>query len=260
MRKLISWNIAGRIRTRSAQLEWVASERADVLALQEVTSASDLRQRLSALGFEYFASTEPTDGRNKLVAIASREPLEVISPFAAPHPERTISCRLTLRNKEVELHCVHVPPGSRYGRIKIEFLEAVVSGLSKRDHSQLLMGDFNSPQLMEPEVLTWAQRLGKDGRWQLQKTRRGVEGKRWDVAERSILCPRADMTDAFKFLNKVAINTYSAKTKGGPNCFDHIIASLSVMPSAIRLATCVREAELSDHAALVAEWASVGGS
>ena len=67
------------------------------------------------------------------------------------------------------------------------------------------------------------------------------------------------MTDAFKFLNEVAVDTYPAKARGGPNCFDHMIASNSIMPSTIRLATCVLE-KLSDHAALVAEWPVAGGS
>ena len=61
------------------------------------------------------------------------------------------------------------------------------------------------------------------------------------------------MRDAFKFLNGVAIDTYPAKAKGGPNCFDHMVASLSIMPLTIRLAESVTP-KLSDHAALVAEW------
>ena len=100
MSKLISWNIGSRVKDRrSAQLEWLASEHADGVALQEIAGAPDLQQRLSALGFEHFASTEPTDGRKKLVAIASREPLEVISPLAVPHPERAISRRLSLAKR-----------------------------------------------------------------------------------------------------------------------------------------------------------------
>ena len=105
---------------------------------------------------------------------------------------------------------------------------------------------------MEPEVVTWAQRRGKDG-WYVRKTRDGIAGSRWDAAERSILCPRPDMKGAFKFLNGVAIDTYLAKVKGGPNCFDHMIASVSIMPSTIRVAESVIP-KLSDHAALVAEW------
>jgi exonuclease III len=253
--KLISWNIAGRVKDRGAQLEWIASERPDFLALQEVRNASDLQQRLSTLGFKSFASTEPTGGRNKLVAIASREPFKVISIFAVPHPERAISCRISLTGEEVELHCVHVPPGSQYGRIKIEFLEAVTKRLSTRKRPQLLVGDFNCPQLIQPEVVTWAQTLGKDGEWRLQKTCMGIPGTRWDQAERSILCPRSEMKDAFRFLNGAAIaQSYVTKAKGGGNQFDHMIASVSIMPSTIRLATSVQDAELSDHAALVAEW------
>lgn len=255
MSKLISWNVGSRVKDRrSAQLEWIASEQADVVALQEVVGASDLRKGLSALGFKYFASPKPTGSRKKVVAIASRKPFRAISPLAVPHRERAVSCRISLGGKEVELHCVHVPPGSNYGPIKIKFLEAVISGLGPRKRPQLLVGDFNCPRLMEPEVVTWAQRLGKDG-WYVQKTRDGIAGSRWDAAERSILCPRTDMKDAFKFLNGVAIDTYSAKAKGGPNCFDHMIASVSIMPSTIRVA----ESKLSDHAALVAEWAVAGG-
>jgi exonuclease III len=257
--KLISWNIAGRVKARSVQIEWIASERADVLALQEVARASDLRKKLSDLGFEYFVSTEQTDGRNKLVAIASRKPFRRISALAVPFPERAISCRITLKGEEVELHCVSVPPGSQYGRIKIEFLEAVISGISTRDRPQLLVGDFNCPQVMEPEVMTWAKRRVKDNEWRLLKTYKGIDGKRWDEAERKILCPRAEMKDAYKFLNGVAIDTYPAKTKGGPNCFDHMIATVEIMPSRIRVADTVTP-KLGDHAALVAEWPVTGGS
>ena len=253
MPKLISWNINSRVKARREQLEWIASEQADVLALQEVVRALDLKQKLSALGFRHFEHTDPTGGGNKLVAIASREPFTAISVFAVPFPERAISCRISLRGEEVELHCVSVPPGETYGRIKIEFLEAVTSGISTRELPQLLVGDFNCPQVMEPEVVTWAKTRGKDDEWQLQKTCKGVDGKRWDEAERKILCPRADMKDAYKFLNGVAVDTYPAKAKGGPNCFDHMIATVSIMPSRISVAGKVTP-KLSDHAALVAEW------
>lgn len=253
MSKLISWNIAGRVKARSAQLDWIASERADILALQEVARASDLRHGLFDLGFEYFVSTEQTEGRNKLVAIASREPSRQISALAVPFPERAISCQITLKGEEVELHCVSVPPGSQYGPIKVEFLEAVISGISIRDLPQLLVGDLNCPQVMEPVVVTWAQRRAKDGGWQLLKTREGIDGSHWDAAERKILCPRADMKHAYKFRNGIAIDTYPAKTKGGPNCFDHMIATVEIMPSRIWVAGTVTP-KLSDHAALVAEW------
>ena len=247
--KLISWNIAGRVKARNAQLEWIASEHADVLALQEIARASDLQQRLFAISFKYFSSTKPRDGRNKLVAIASRKPLRRIWPFDVPYPERAISCLILLGRKEAELHCVHVPHGEKNGRAKVEFLEAVSSGISTRERPQLLVGDFNCPQCMEPEIVTWAQ-MQKDGGWRLQKTCEGIDGGRWDAAERRILCPKADMKDADKLLNGVATDTYFAKVKGGPNCFDHIIASKSIMPSKIRPV----DTKLSDHAALVAEW------
>jgi hypothetical protein len=53
------------------------------------------------------------------------------------------------------------------------------------------------------------------------------------------------------------IDTYPAKTKGGPNCFDHMIATVEIMPSRIRVADTITP-KLSDHAALVAEWKAAG--
>ena len=44
------------------------------------------------------------------------------------------------------------------------------------------------------------------------------------------------MKDAYEFLNEVAKDTYPAKAKGGPNCFDHMIASNSIMPTTTRAA------------------------
>ncbi len=193
------------------------------------------------------------------MALASRKPVIVISAFAVPHPERAISCRISLINENVELHCIHVPPGSNYGRTKIEFLESVASGLSTCELPQLLVGDFNCLQYMEPMVVTWVQKRGKDGGWQVKETRDGFAGTRWDAAERSIPCPRTDMRDAYRFLNgAAAANSYVTKAKGGGNRFDHMIASVSIMPSRIRLTTSVLEAKLSDRAALVAEWQAVG--
>jgi hypothetical protein len=61
------------------------------------------------------------------------------------------------------------------------------------------------------------------------------------------------MKNAYKYLNGVAVDTYPAKAKGGPNCFDHMIATVSIMPSKIRVEDKVTP-KLSDHAALVAEW------
>ena len=67
-----------------------------------------------------------------------------------------------MKGEKVELHCVSVPPGSQYGGIKVEFLEAVARGISTREKPQLLVGDFNCPQVMEPEIVTWAKTRGKD--------------------------------------------------------------------------------------------------
>jgi exonuclease III len=253
--KLISWNIAGRVNkaTRSKQLDWIKRERADILAFQEVARVSELRQELSKLGFTHFECTKPTANRKKLVAIASRKPLRRIRLFSVPHPERAISCLISLGRKEAELHCVHVPYGQKYAREKIRFLEVVTRGVSTRKLPQLLVGDFNCPQVMsceEAKIVTWAK-YRKDSRWQLMKSYKGVAGKKWNDAELNILRPKG-MKDTYTFLKGRTRNTYFTKAKSSPNCcFDHIIASGSIVPRDIRLKVTRK---LSDHAALVAEW------
>ena len=102
------------------------------------------------------------------------------------------------------------------------------------------------------KIVTWAQDHGKGG-WYIQETCKRVVGKRWDDAERQILCPTPKMEDAYIFKNKVVTNTYPKKPKGGPNCFDHIISSKSIMPRKIRVADKATR-KLSDQAGLVAEW------
>ena len=57
------------------------------------------------------------------------------------------------------------------------------------------------------------------------KSYKGVGFERWDSAERLILRPKADMKDAYTSVNGVAKDTYPAKARGGPGCFDHMIAS-----------------------------------
>ena len=66
----------------------------------------------------------------------------------------------------IELHNVHIPPGSSHGWIKVEMLEAVLAGLSRASsRSRLLCGDFNTPQLELPsgEIVTWAQWVRTSG-------------------------------------------------------------------------------------------------
>jgi endonuclease/exonuclease/phosphatase family protein len=92
--KLISWNIGWRVKARGEQLEWIAKEQADVVALQEVARASELQQKLFELGFEHFECTKPTAGRKKLVAIASREPFTVTPPLPCriPNAQSLVEC------------------------------------------------------------------------------------------------------------------------------------------------------------------------
>jgi exonuclease III len=240
--KLISWNInePGPARIEQ-QLNWIRSQRADVLALQEVGvgRAPELKKKLSELGFVHFRCSKTTTGRKKLVVIASRRPLRRIRPFnRLPHSEGAISCLISLGRKKAELHCVHVPNGSKYEYTKVRFLEEIVRGIRTRKWPhQLLAGDFNCPKVMgRRKVVTWEP-----------------TDKRWDDAERTILRPRSDMEGVYKFRrNGHAVDTYFKKARGGPNCFDHIIASKSIRPR-VRVADKATK-KLSDHAAVVAKW------
>src|SRR3954451_5251762 len=98
--RLVTWNVAGRVRAQPEQAAAVLGVGADVVALQEVTVRTEplWRAALAAAGFSVLtarAGVPPGTSRRRLfVLTAARERLEALpGPADAPWPERVLCCR-----------------------------------------------------------------------------------------------------------------------------------------------------------------------
>ena len=272
--KLISWNTNRRRQQAAEQAPSVLARNPDIVALQEVTesSAVTLTGALSAGGLCHIRSTvgggeAPRRGpRSYGVLIASRYPLAAEDVgFPVPWQEKVISALVTAPAMNVEIHNVHIPPGSSNGWIKVEMLEAVFAGLSSASQrSRILCGDFNTPQLelTSGEIVTWAQRVRTSGQVVLRARLRGGSGPRWDSAERNILSglQRFGVQDVYRGLHgydtEAASWVLRRKHTTIGRRFDHVFATHGLLAFRCTYLNAWREAGLSDHAALEAEFAT----
>jgi exonuclease III len=259
--KLISWNANRRKHVVDGQTRALLSRRPDVVALQEVTVATMplLARGLRDGGLEHIAPSiaEPMGSgpRTFGVLIASRLPFVAELPgLPIPWVEKSLSMLLRIGGSELEVHSVHVPPGSTNGWIKVEILEGITRGLSlSSSRHRILCGDFTTPQheTRAGEIVTWAQRI--DGnRIVLRERMRGGTGPRWDAAERGDLA--GNLKDVFRTLHGFGVDEGSwFLTRGGKTVvrrFDHIM-----VPDGIGAIQCEyrhewRLAGLSDHSAI----------
>jgi exonuclease III len=274
--KLLSWNLAGRLRRIPHQIEMLASREPDLVALQEVRMPGlpPLRTLVADCGLIHQVDSFElapcpallTGPRCYGLLIASRFPLYAWEPgrFNVPWPERILSVDIETPWGSVEVHTTHIPPGVTNGWIKIEMLEGLYRGLVHPSTTpRILCGDFNTPQLERStgEVVTWGERLNRKGMAVIRKHMRGGEGLRWDHGERQILQGLAayDLSDVFRMLHGYAMQAYSwypvrmdphrqAQMMG--RRFDHGFASPSLRPVSCTYLQMFREAGLSDHAAL----------
>jgi len=272
--KLISWNTNHRTRQAVDQAQAILRRAPDVVALQEIVSSSVkvMTAALSAGGLSHIVTTvhEPSFDRRGPraygVLIASRYPLlddATVSKPPVPWEEKAVSAVIMAPHAELELHTVHVPPGSSNGWVKIEVLEAVFAGLSRRTlRPRLLCGDFNTPQQERPsgEIVTWAQQIGASGQLSLRARFRGGPGLRWDTAERNILSglQQFGMRDVYRDLHgyEVDASSWVLRRKGNSigRRFDHLFASEQLHVVRCAYLNEWREADLSDHAGLEAEF------
>lgn len=162
-----------------------------------------------------------------------------------------------------EFHVAHIPCGSSHGSLKIETIVGIYNFLARKNNKypRILCGDFNSPQkeITSGEVITWAQKIRKDGQVKLKKRKRGVRGDVWDTGERNIILGLAeyDLHDMFRWLNGYKSQEFSwlFRLKGkivARRRFDHIFASKKLNPVTCRYIHSFREELLSDHSAIEA--------
>ena len=262
MSTVLSWNVAGRVRSVPAQVTALADQPADLIALQEVrvTSIGAWHTALRELGYEHVLTTLDThDPLVKLepdrrlgVLLASKDPVEPLPRPDVPWPERLLLARASVGGQEVEICNLHSPISSKPNQVKVRTLEAVATYLAApSDTPRVLVGDLNTPQYesREGEVSSFARtRAGK---------LRPDYGERHDRAELGIVIGLTEhgYRDAFRALHGYSRRDRSWLYPHGKMGYrlDHILVR------GLEIDACDyrhdwREAKLSDHAAI---WAAL---
>jgi endonuclease/exonuclease/phosphatase family metal-dependent hydrolase len=264
MAVVLTWNVAGRVRSVAAQANAVATCPADIVALQEVraTARAAWEEHLAALGYLHVLATLPPGGaqrpaeRRLGVLIAGRAPLQACPMPELPWPERYLVARTLLDGAVVELHNLHAPISSKADEVKVRTLEAVHAELAAapRDVPRILVGDLNTPQYesREGEVQSFART--RSGRI------RPTHGERHDRAELSLIVGLREhgYADAFRALHGYERRDRSwlyPHRKTGYR-LDHILVR------GLDVAGCEyehgwRDEGLSDHAAMWAQLTSL---
>jgi exonuclease III len=252
--RLITWNVAGRVRRQADQAAAVAACAPDVVALQEVSrrTAPLWRAALADAGLSAceiaLDGAPPTGGRRSLaVLVAAREPLERLPlPEGVPWPERVLCCRVG----DVEVVNVHSPISPAPDLAKVRTHEALAAYLDRASPPRILCGDLNTPrrELPDGDVLTFAH----DSAGRLRPER----GERWNDAEKALVhgLRERGWVDAFRALHGYGERSASwtfAGDRGGWR-LDHVLV-LGMRPTAAGYAHEWRRSGLSDHSALVVD-------
>lgn len=255
--RVVSWNVAGRVRRQAQQAERVAAVAPDLVALQEVTRATldAWREGLAACGLAHSVAGAdlfgfPADRKALSVLLAAREPLALLEQPPVPWPERVLAARVEAP-APVDVCVVHSPVSQRPGLVKVrthEALWAYLNGAS--DRPWLVCGDFNTPRREHPDgrLVTFA----RSSRGVLRPER----GRRWDAAELALLrgLEPAGFRDAFRELHGYADREPTwVWPNGGGYRLDHLVVSAAVRVERCEYRHDWRDEGLSDHSALVAE-------
>ncbi len=262
--RLISWNINFRINCVQ-HVTALAVHNPDMVALQEVNPNCllELRDKLSLIGLGHIINNASlvaeSDRKHYCGLIASRWPVTPLSQdkFEVPFPESVLSAIFSTPEFNLEIHSVHVPPGSSHGSDKIKTFDGVYKYLTQNTYSpRILCGDFNSPRLELPngQVFTW----GQTERGNIKKGREG-----WDTGERSVIQGLAvyDLIDTFRLIHGYEKQEFSIamkhKDKMTYRRFDHVFASKILNPIACCYLHELRVQGLSDHAPLKVDFSPI---
>jgi endonuclease/exonuclease/phosphatase family metal-dependent hydrolase len=257
MSTVVSWNVAGRVRSVVAQAAALGTMEADVVALQEVRASAYAawHDALTGLGYPYVAATlrdaaaRPQPERRLGVLVAARAPIEAYASLdTLPWPGRHLAVHTTLDDTPVELHVLHAPISAKADDVKVRTLEAMFVHLATPSPvPRILVGDLNTPQYesREGEVRTFARtRAGKI---------RPDYGERHDAAELALIVGlRAHgYVDAFRAVNGYAARDRSWMYGHGKMGYrlDHVIVR-DLDPRACAYVHAWREQGLSDHSAV----------
>jgi exodeoxyribonuclease III len=260
--QILSWNVAGRVRSVADQAAAVAAQAdADVVALQEVRASAHpaWRDALAAAGWVHQHYSAPphrgTPERRLGVLIAARAAIEPLPGIdGLPWPERYAGVRLADPDDAaagtIDVHALHAPISAKAGRVKVVTLEAVAAALggpSPPAPPAVLVGDLNTPayESREGETRSFARTRGG-------ALRDGFDA-RHDAAELGLVpgLGARGWTDAFR-----AVHGYGARDRSWMYAnrkfgyrLDHAFARGLAIEDC-RYVHPPREAGLSDHSAL----------
>jgi endonuclease/exonuclease/phosphatase family metal-dependent hydrolase len=276
--RILSWNV----NFRSAEcLDAIRDLEPDIVLLQEVKheTKDEIVTRLRHAGCGYcFYSGSPLDDRKRYGNLtASRWPVSAIargwSP-GMPWPQLALRAIAHTPRGDIDTFNVHIPNGSRNGWRKVESFEALTRALSCAEHvARVLGGDFNEPQKILPhgELVTWAQRIDRDGSVRLGRRQSGGappgwftdrEGRtddlrRWNAAVRQIF--EGSTQHGLQHIRDIAGGDprhvpVTHIVHGQPRFFDHLFVSRHLRMIGYRYVDTVRERlRYSDHSAVYAD-------
>ena len=250
LRVVVTWNVAGRVRSVPEQAAALGELAPDIVALQEVRAAALglWRAELERLGYPHVLASDPPGARpdRRLgVLVAAREPLEEAPSPALPWPERHLAAVV---GGAFELHDLHAPISSKAEQVKVRTLEAMHAHLAAPSAlPRVLVGDLNTPQYesREGEVQTFART--RTGRL------RPAFGERHDAAELALVVGLREhgYVDAFRATHGYARRDRSwlyPRTRHGYR-LDHIIVR-GLEVTGCDYVHAWREQGLSDHSAM----------
>ncbi len=260
MARVLTWNVAGRVKGCGPQIELVTALGADVVCLQEITPTSQAAwvDGLREAGYNVAVSpylAEPQGSRRLTTAIAARDELEPAPPVQdLPWPERHLAVRTPIDGTLTEIHTLHSPLSQKPDRVKVRTLEALFAAVTSEDRNlpRIVTGDFNTPsyESREGAIQTFARtRAGKI---------RPDYGERHDRAELLLIdaLPKEHgWSDAFRALHGYLARDRSymfANRKFGWR-LDHIMLSPELEAVACEYVHEWRENGHSDHSAMWAE-------
>jgi len=236
------------------QIAAVARQEADLVCLQEIrpSTRGPWADGLAAGGLAHALDSGAfRDGRRLFNLTCSRWPLGELPAVGAPQPERVLSTVVETPRGLLDLHNVHVPPAQSRGLVKVETCEALHERLARpADRHRILCGDLNTPreETVHGEVITFAE---NHPQWL----------ERWDAAERGVTAGLAewDLVDCFRALNgwerrDVSWVFHTRARRKAAFRLDHVLASASLRARWCDYQHGWREAGLSDHSAIEAQF------
>jgi exonuclease III len=246
--RIVSWNVAGRLKRQPEQAAAVLSVAPDVVALQEVTinSVELWREALGEAGLEWSLTpldeAIPPKPRRLAVLVASRRPGERLALGGLPWPERAVSVEID----GIEVLNVHSPISPAPDLAKVLTHEALYAYAKERPGPIVIVGDLNTPRRTHDDgtILTFAHTT--------KGTLRLERGERWNAAESALVYTlRAEHGWRDEFLDQPE-RTWTFKGDRGGWRLDHLLTK-GVTTTARAYAHDWRLSGMSDHSAIVAD-------